>query len=375
MSPKSRGRVSTSDKRTLERHLGSLRHDEVSYLAELKHPDSLRIAELAHPEEMPEYVAEARAHLRAFRRWASAHGDAPNVLDAREVYVPDEPPTLTLDAKDERCILFRADEKWLYPGGQDRDNPPAFPWPGWRAIADFSAGTALREFVDLSTADDVLGFAEEYGPLWACGNHGAHCLWDGDLQPEVWSTVDGSEAVEIQHWWPRREPVSWWLNHVQTLRAVLSSAACLRQEERVRSEDWEVLGYAFTVGLADWFAKEHPQWGSCIDIERRFLAERVNSHLRHYGVGLRLNHGLAVEVETGFGFARSLWIQAAVAVAGGGDPLAVCSACGAPHFRRRAPKTDHDAFCSRAECRKERKRRSRRRRQAAELGRAPSRGS
>ena len=180
------------------------------------------------------------------------------------------------------------------------------------------------------TAEDVLSFARRYGPLWACTEHRWPCLWPGHGWPDDFG---------IRHAWVPAEPLDWWLQAARRLRAVLSASLLYWRDQRLDDETWRDLG--FLPPPAPVTNRVH---------EGLFISSAVNAELQRYGVGLHLNHTLALEVNTGLGFLPALWQQVAVA---GGVAIAVCVHCARPYIPKRAPKRGQRSYCP--ECQSKRK--------------------
>jgi hypothetical protein len=268
----------------------------------------------------------------------------PAIPTVSGVYAPDGGRVrLFTDADDRAGLVFPAEPEWVL----DRALPRSFPWPGWHRVDDFDGADALHRFVRLADDRDVLRFALSYGPLWACPEHPAICLWRG---------LNGPDEAGRRHTWVNAEPVDYWLWLAAFLRALLTAAARWWAGERLRDEDWRGmrLDPPQTVPEIRWApGGRQERW-----YEGLVISSMVNGQLQSLGVGLHLSETLQPELNTGLGFLPAIW-QQAVAVIGGGRALAVCNACARPYVRLwRAPKTGQRNWCT--DCQQARKRRSRR---------------
>ncbi len=91
----------------------------------------------------------------------------------------------------------------------------------------------LDGFVRLadSTPDQILAYAQEWGPLWLCG-HGLHWRQHG---PECYPRTDPDAG---QRWSWSREDLEHWRDLAGEARAILKIARALNNGEPGDVEDW-----------------------------------------------------------------------------------------------------------------------------------------
>jgi hypothetical protein len=246
------------------------------------------------------------------------------------IYAPDTGIEVAPDDDGREGLLFPGKEEWW-----EGNLCESFPWPGWHRV-EFDASEALRQFVGLENARDVVRFAAEYGPLWACYLHPFPCLWRGVNLPDEHGVRDA---------WVNYEPLDWWLGAVRRLAGTLVAARRVQDGEPLRDQDWRALGF-----LPPDPDESYPSgaWDGL------WVSAAINGELQRYGVGLHLDIQLRAELNTGLGFLPALWQQAAAMIAGG-RAIAVCSNCAHPYLRReRSPKRGQHNFCP--ECGHARKR-------------------
>lgn len=237
------------------------------------------------------------------------------------VYATDRPPFPLTDRDGREGIVFRAFREWAQTTAKHPLGLPLNEWPGWHEVP-FDAQVALEAFLRVTDAASALAFAARYGPLWACTRHPLPCLWRG--------TPYGAFETECD--WTNAEPLDWWLQIADYMRAVLVSAHKYKQGEELKPEDWRAMGYR---------VPEAPYGEG----EGFLISGFVNGELQRYGVHVGLRWDLkTLELAPGLGFLPALWQQLASAIAGG-RPMAICSACSSVYFRRRSAKRGQRNFC------------------------------
>lgn len=246
----------------------------------------------------------------------------------------------------------------------DYDTSDISRW-GWSRLDETDG--LLDALIKLQRPQEVLRFAERWGPLYLCRVHyykprtyyrRRRCLWSGNV-------LSGC-------YWIPAEPVGAWLREAARARAAVRAAALLRQDppRRVTRELWEAMHVrpALEEGpgslesllqgnrallrrlepdVADW------DLPAGLLSDRFYLQQVINEQLRDRPghPRLRLTAHLRLTIDPGLGVLRAAWLLVAQ-VAGRERAIYVCTACGNPYTRPlelRAPKPNQRNYC--AECR------------------------
>lgn len=223
----------------------------------------------------------------------------------------------------------------------------AFLFEGWDilSLSATDTSTLLEEFIRLADpmAVQVKRFVETWGPLWICDKHGRH----SHECPSPSFLFDGPSDSGCS--WTPRERIEDFQIAAREVRAVLSIAASLVHDEIGKAEDWAAVG-ATSLDLGPIRKREgilDTLW-----VDRYEISNLICDRLSFYGPSLSFDWGdndsrPVLSVNTGFGFLRLVWLQAAQCIAGARD-IYTCDGCGVVYIRdggRRRPKEGCRNYC------------------------------
>lgn len=225
---------------------------------------------------------------------------------------------------------------------------------GWQRIDETDG--LLDSFITLERPDEVLRFAEAWGPLYFCR---AHYLTDGCL----WR----SDPLSACSWVPA-EPVHLWLREASKARAAVHAAALLDGDppERVPPALWEAMrcraglerGPGSVEGMIDrdrsTWQQDDPEgtyWHlpAGLVADRLFLRTVVNKELgrRPGHPRLTLTGDLRLAIDAGLGALPTAWLLVAQVVSRR-QAIYICTGCGHTYTRplaTRAPKAGEGNYC------------------------------
>jgi len=191
----------------------------------------------------------------------------------------------------------------------------------------------LLDFVKLAEAspERVLTFAQRWGVLELC----KHGFPGGSHRDECFLATFGQVV--------RREYIRYWRGWAREAGAILGAAMSLHDGRPAESTHWDVL-LPYRTGDA---GKYLDGLLGNVASERRLLATKITSWLRHGGVGIGwewdgASPGLTLSNRSSlFG---ALAISLAL-TAGAAHGLALCSACGNPYSPARKPQSGRAHYC------------------------------
>ena len=203
----------------------------------------------------------------------------------------------------------------------------------------------LDSFVKIRGEDDVLRFAEQFGPLRLCPHnlpwtHERETVFF-DLRPE-----DGECHGAVSP-----ESLAAWFQWVETARAILTIAAELHQGRVPNREVWEtasqILNPRYQEEPEDWPNARDPQQ---FDLARLYCADLGWAWMDLANIKPKLDWGDGIQaprlylwpIPFAFG---ALGLQLAQAVTRS-HGLAICSGCGNPYVRSRTrPQAGRRNYC------------------------------
>ncbi len=217
--------------------------------------------------------------------------------------------------------------------------PPAS-WPeGWDLKRDTS--NLLRDFLALAHEEmsqkvigQVKAFAEQWGPLWICGNR-AH----RHRQYVVGGCLQGMDCT-----WNPVEKVRACQQEALAAQAVLEIARILRDNENCPVGERRDIPQHLLLRLRP------GGLGDDLCVPRHCLANAINTHLSAYGgPTLLLSWPAQIMRPTlgligGFGFIHTVWVEIAQIVVHAHGILQ-CDGCSAIYVRERRAKKEQKNFC------------------------------
>jgi hypothetical protein len=233
--------------------------------------------------------------------------------------------------------------------GDDEGRLPSFPsdmicipaevwvegnWLRWLRHVDYTVAppaNVLSDFLNLSTAEDVLKFARRWGILGLCEKHGFpgwHTIHDNDF-----GALKGRPCLPYVSNGAYGERIDYWLFLVQRARAILDVAARLHLHQPGKEDDWMVI--------------LHPRHcEQSVAYQRRLLARLIDDWIRIGRVRPQFrwdNEQPTVELSCSLYSAIGLQLMSA---ASGQRGIGWCASC-AQWFRTsgRAPKRSQRNYC------------------------------
>lgn len=256
---------------------------------------------------------------------------------------------------------------WVDIVGDDVVYSVADPWNSGAEPSLIDWNGALDAFIKIEDAASLLRFARRFGVLSMCphGQVGHGCVGTslrqllGPCQPRQcalrlaertrgrsWMRCDRRRAGGCWAEYVCREPISGWYLHAKLARAILGVTAALHRDTRPDEVHWSFLAGNFGVGghaNAGNSNADVPPFAT--SVARRLVAAATDWWITRASLRPIVSWESDVaSVEFGGG-AYAVLASQILRVVLRGQPLAICSGCGAPYARERAARADRANYC------------------------------